>query len=210
MLVAFDFDGALVRSDPYIRLGEQHGTGEEVAAVLDRTATGDLGFEAGLRSIADHLAGLPVDDAAHAYEHLRPRPEASDLVGELHRADHHVAIVSHAPEQAIRATLSSDALDVDTVVANRLPEANDALTGDIEGPLVDTGKGQALKRLALEQGRSLDETVAVGEDRSDLSMIQFAGIGVGLDPDPVVESQADVTVPSLSRLEETFRERSLL
>jgi phosphoserine phosphatase len=210
MLVAFDFDATLVESDPYLRLAQQHGTDGEVAGVLDRMASGDLAFETGLRSVADHLAGLPVADAEAAYDHLQPRPGVSALVSDLHRNDHHVAIISDAPERAVRSCLSPDGLDVDTVVANRLPAENDALTGDIEGPLVGHGPDEPLERLAVEQGRDLADTVAVGDDRRDLPLLQAAGLGVGFDPAPVVADQCDRAVPTLDRLEQVFAERSLV
>jgi phosphoserine phosphatase len=210
MLVAFDFDGALVGTDPFVGLAEQHGTGGEVAGVLDRMAGGDLAFEAGLRTVADHLSGLPVAEAEAAYDRLEPRPAAVELCAAVHRNDHHVAIITDAPERAVRSCLTADGLDADTVVANRLPTENDALTGDIEGLLVGGGKAEPLERLAVEQGRGLGDTVAVGDDRRDLPMLQAAGLGVGLDPVPVVADQCDRTVPSLARLRAAFAERNLV
>ncbi|MFB6204953.1 MAG: HAD family hydrolase [Haloglomus sp.] len=209
MLVAFDFDGALAESDPYRRLAEQHGTDGEVAGVLDRMASGDLAFETGLRSVADHLEGLPDAEVETALDHLRPRPAAVDLLAALHRNDHHVAIVTDAPERAVEACLAPDAFDADTVVANRLPVENGALTGDIEGPPVGHGKDDPLERLVVEQGRDWDEVVAVGDTRRDLPMLQAAGFGVGLDPTPVVDSNCDRAVPTMDRLEQVFAERNL-
>lgn len=210
MLLAFDFDGALAESDPYVRLAEQQGESEDVAALLDRLSNDDIAFEEGLRSVADRLEGLPVSEAEAAYDHIQIRPGAADLLAALHGADHHVAIVSDAPERAIRSCLDPRDFDVDTVVANRLPTANDAFTGEIAGPLVGRRKDDALEELAAEEGFELGETIAIGDDLRDLPLLQAAGEGIAVDPIPVVEDQCDLTVPSMERLQLRFEERNLV
>lgn len=210
MLVTLDFDGVLAVSDPYVRLAEEQGASEDVAAALDRMTTGDMDYERGLQSVADRLEGLQAADADAALEQLQIRNGASDLLSALHRADHHVAIVSDAPERAIRSCLDPAEFDVDTVVANRLPRSNDALTGRIEGPLVGGRKDEALKELATQLGHNMDQTVAVGDDQRDLPMLQAAGTGIGVDPAPVVEDQCDRAVPTVNRLELWFEEHGVV
>ncbi|WP_248896759.1 HAD family hydrolase [Haloplanus halobius] len=210
MLVAFDFEGGIAESDPFVRLAEQHGTGDEMAAVLERLWNGDLDPETGIRSATDHLSGMPFSEAEDVFERLQIRPEASSLLSRLHAANHHVAIVTDAPELAVRYCLDPAELDVDTVIANDLPAENGAFTGDIEGPLVGRSKADALDELATGAGYAMADTVAVGDDRRDLPMLQAAGLGVGIDPVPVVDAQADLSVPSLNRLELTFEERGVL
>ncbi|MFB6141917.1 MAG: HAD family hydrolase [Halorientalis sp.] len=209
MLVAFDFSDTLARTDPFVRLGEPQGESEEVAALLDRMATGDAAFGAGLESVADRLAGLPVEAADRALEAVRLNPAASDLLGALHRADHDVAVVTDAPERAVRSCEDPATFDPDHVVANRLPTANGALTGDIEGPLVGRDKAAVLEELATARGHSLAETVAVGRDRRDLPMLEAAGTGVGVDPTPVVAAECDRALPSLERARDWAAETNL-
>lgn len=210
MLVALDFDGALAVSDPYVRLGDQAGTSADVAATLDRMAAGELDSEAGLRIVADHLEGLPEADAREAFDHVQLRDGAPALLSALHDAAHHVAIVSDAPEGAIRSHLEADTFDVDTVIANRLPTSEGALDGSIEGPLVGTRKDEALEQIATAEGLALEEAVAVGDDRRDLPMLQAAETGIAIDPVPVVEDQADLTVPSVERLRLRLAEREVV
>jgi phosphoserine phosphatase len=210
MLVVFDFDGTLAASDPFARLGEQHGTPGAVDGVLERMWSGELDYEEGLRTITDHLEGMPGEDVEAAFDRLQIRDGASDLLAALHRNDHHVAVVSDAPEWAVGACLDPYEFDVDTVVANRLPAANGALTGRIEGPPVGEGKDAVLERLAVQQGRDLGDTIAVGDDRRDLPMLQTAGTGVGVDPDPVVEAECDLVVPTVDRLHLRLEEQHVV
>lgn len=210
MLVSFDFDGALAESDPFVELGETHGTGDDIAAMTDRMATGDVAYERGLQSVASHLEGLQTDAADAALPDLQLQDEAPELLSALQRADHHVAIVSDAPERAIESCLDPEEFAADTVVANHLPTENGAFTGEIEGPLVGRGKDAVLNELAAETGHEMGETVAVGDDGRDLPMLQAAGTGIGVDPDPVVAAECDRTVPTLDRLELRFKERNLV
>lgn len=210
MLVVFDFDGALAVSDPFVLLGEQHGVGTDVAGILDRIRVGDIDYEDGLRTIADRLEGLPVDDVEAAYSRLQIRDGFPELAAELDRAGHDVAVVSDAPEAAIESTFGSDVLTADHVVGNRLPTDNGALTGEIEGPLVDQRKDAALKELVARTGAGMHETIAVGDDERDLPMLQAAATGVGLAPSPVVADQCDRVEPTLARLHQQFGERGLV
>lgn len=210
MLFAFDFDGALVDSDPYVLLGEQAGVDDEVSGLLDRMWTGNLGFETGLEMLADELSGLPESEVEAAYDGLQLRQGAPDLLASLHEAGHDLAVVTDAPEAAVRRCIDPDELYVDEVVANRLPTENDALAGEMAGPLVGQDKAEALERLATERGVRLDRTAAVGDDLRDLPMLQAAGTGVGVDPEPTVGAEADLAVDSLDGLELRLAERDVL
>lgn len=210
MLIALDFDGVIATTDPFVHLAETADAGEEVAAIMDRLWNEELAYAEGLRMATEHVAGLPVEDVTAAFDSLQMQPGTSALVEAIHRADHETAIVSDAPKRAVRSCLDPAEFDVDTIVANRLRTANEALTGDIEGPLVGQRKDEALKQLAVELEVPLANTVAVGDDWRDLPMLQAAELGIGLDPDPVVKRQCDHSVPSLDRLEMRLAERNII
>ena len=54
------------------------------------------------------------------------------------------------------------------------------------------GKGNALKYLAGYMGISREEVVAVGDNENDISMIEWAGMGIAMDnATPAVKSMAD-------------------
>ncbi|MFB6137125.1 MAG: HAD family hydrolase [Halobacteriaceae archaeon] len=210
MLVAFDFDGALVRSDPYVLLAEPHGVDGAVTSRLDAVARGEEPLADALPAVAGELAGLPVEQAGVALDRLQVRAGAADLLRDCHAADHHVAVVTDAPRRAVEHVLDPVDFAVDAVIANRLPEANDALTGDLEGPVLAEGKDGALSGAAAAAGVDPAETIAVADDRRDIPMLQAAGTGVGVDPAPVVSDIADLTVPSVERLHLRLQERNVV
>ena len=210
MLVVLNFDGTIVQSDPFVQLGEQHGTAADITTVLDQIWDGTVDHEEGLRSAAGFLEGLPVSDAKDAYDQLQIDPSARSLLSSLHRADHHVAIISDAPERAIDACLDPRESAVDTVIANSLSTENDAFTGEIAGQPLEQGKDEALNELAVSLGQPMEETIAVGHNRGDLPMMQTAGTGIGIDPTPTVEGQCDEVCPTVERLELLFEQRDLI
>ena len=95
------------------------------------------------------------------------------------------------------------------VIDTRLAEVS-ALLGDsaevtksapmfLEVTSVKAGKGNCLVALAKRLGIPIEETVAVGDNLNDLSMIRAAGLGVAVgNAVPALKKDADLVVPSVS------------
>jgi len=210
MLVAFDFDGTLSDSEMIVLLGERAGVAGEIADVTERAMAGELAYAESLRSRAALLAGLDDASAAEAYAAVTLRPGAGALVADLRAAGHHVAVLTGGFQQGVTAALDGAGVAVDTVVANRLPSEGGTLTGDVEGPLIEGTKDDALASLAADLGTPMGETVAVGDGANDRPMLEVAGLAVGYDPKPAVENACEETVASMAGLRELFRARGLL
>jgi phosphoserine phosphatase len=210
MLVAFDFDGTLSDSEMIVLLGERAGVAGEIADVTERAMAGELDYAESLRRRAALLEGLSVGEADRAYAEVALRPGAAELIDALRGAGHHVAVLTGGFAEGVEAALTSAGTGVDTVLANRLPAADGALTGEVEGPLIEGTKDDALERLADETGTAMADTVAVGDGANDRPMLEVAGLAVGYDPKPAVEPACDVTVGSMAELRELFGERGLL
>jgi phosphoserine phosphatase len=209
-LVAFDFDGTLSTSEMTVLLGEQRGVADRMAAVTERAMNDEIGYAESLRERAALLEGLPVARAEEAFDRVCLREGAAALIARLHDAGHHTAVLTGGFERGVERALDAAGAAVDTVVANRLPESGDRLTGTVEGPLVEGTKDDALADLAAEVGVPLDRTVAVGDGANDRPMLDVAGLAVGFLPKPAVRPACDVVVASMGRLERVFVERGLL
>jgi phosphoserine phosphatase len=96
------------------------------------------------------------------------------------------------------------------VIANRLPREGGHLTGDVEGPLIEGTKDEALESLAADLDLPASRTVAVGDGANDLPMLEVAGFSVGFLPKPAVRPACDAVVASMDRLGRLFGERGLL
>ena len=210
MLVAFDFDGTLSDSEMTVLLGRQVGAAEEMARITERAMNDELDYAESLRQRVALLEGLSTESAESAFADVVLRPDAADVVVALREAGHHVAVLTGGFERGVEAALARDGAAVDTVVANRLPVADGALTGEVEGPLVEGTKDDALRDLADDVGVPMTETVAVGDGANDLPMLDVAAFAVGYDPKPAVEPACDTVVASMADLRDLFAERELL
>lgn len=209
-LIAFDFDGTLSQSDLSVLLGREMDLAGEVRGLAEQGLRGEIDFGTSLRERVKLLEGLPERRVDAAFERVRLRTSVPDLIGDLRRADVHVAIITGSFERGVEAALERADLTVDTLVANRLVIENDALTGEVEGPLVYARKDEALEQLAATEGISLDSTIAVGNGAADLPMLKIAGTAIGFDPVPVVEPHCDSVFHSIRQLRLYLEQHGML
>jgi phosphoserine phosphatase len=181
-----------------------------MARITERAMNDELDYAESLRRRVALLEGLAAESAEGAFGEVALRPGAADVVAALREAGHHVAVLTGGFERGVEAALAAEGVGVDTVVANRLPVADGALTGAVEGPLVEGTKDDALRALADEVGVPVAETVAVGDGANDLPMLEVAGLAVGYDPKPAVEPACDTVVTSMAELSGLFADRGLL
>jgi len=209
-LVAFDFDGTLSDSEMTVLLGAQRGVADRMASITERAMNDELSYAESLRERAALLEGLSLDDADDAFDQVRLREDAADLIARLNDAGHHTAVLTGGFERGVERALDRAGVAVDTVVANRLPASDGHLTGAVEGPLIEGTKDEALESLSADHDLPLSRTVAVGDGANDLPMLEVAGLAVGFLPKPAVRPACDTVVASMDRLGQVFEERGLL
>ena len=209
-LVAFDFDETLARTDLTVLLGREYDVANEMQGLADQSRRGEVDFERSLRQRVSLLEGMPVERVETAFERCKLRDGADDLISDLRRSDVCVAIITGSFESGVEMALERGGIAVDHVIANRLVSDNRALTGDVEGPLVDGGKDRALTELAATTEVELGRTIAIGNGATDLPMLRVAGTAIGFRPEPVVEQYCDVVVTSIHELRLYFQQHGLL
>jgi len=209
-LVAFDFDGALSQSDLTVLLGREYDVGNEVRGLAEQGLRGDAEFASTLRQRVSLLEGMPEDRVEAAFERCKLREGAAELLGDLRRSGVRVAVVTGSFERGVETALERAGAAVDHVVANRLVVENGAVTGEVEGPLLDGGKDRALEELAAAEGLDLGRTIAVGDGATDLPMLRVAGTAIGFAPVPLVEPHCDVVVRSIRKLRLYFEQHGVV
>ncbi|MFB6152241.1 MAG: phosphoserine phosphatase SerB [Haloarculaceae archaeon] len=215
MIVAFDFDGTLSDSEMTVLLGEQNGTADDMVEITERAMNDEIDYPESLRRRCALLEGLPDGDAGAAFDRVRLRPGAADVIAALREAGVYVAVLTGGFERGVAAALDREDVEVDAVVANRLPvedgsDGEPALTGEVEGPLIEGTKDDALEVLAAAVGEDRADTVAVGDGANDLPMLEAAGLAVGFDPKPAVEPACDVVVESMAELRDVLDAEGVL
>jgi phosphoserine phosphatase len=206
-LVAFDFDGTLSDSEMTVLLGDRCGVANDMAEITERSMNNEIEYAESLRKRAALLEGLPGADAAAAFDEVELREGAADLIGELNDAGVTTAILTGGFERGVAAALEREGASVDRIVSNRLPMNDEPeLTGEVEGPLIEGTKDDALENLANEVGTDLADTVAVGDGANDLPMLNVAGLSIGFDPKPAVEPHCEVVVNSMADVRKILRD----
>jgi phosphoserine phosphatase len=209
-LVAFDFDGTLSDSEMTVLLGEEKGVADEIGDVTKRAMNDEIGYAESLRQRAGLLEGLDETAAQEAWNRVELRAGAADVVRALREAGVTVVIFTGGFERGVQAALDRAGVAVDAIVANRLPVEDGALTGGVEGSLIEGTKDDALREYASEHGVDLADTVAVGDGANDLPMLDVGGLAVGFDPKPAVEPACDVTVDDMTSLRALLEDREIL
>ena len=89
-------------------------------------------------------------------------------------------------------------LGFDEVHANELVIENGKVTGEVREPIVDADrKAELLETIALREGLTLDQTIAVGDGANDLKMLAKAGLGIAYRAKPMVRAQARQAISHL-------------
>jgi len=239
-LVAFDFDGTLSDSEMTVLLGDRCDRAEETSAddgaqrrsvadrmddITERAMNDEIEYAESLRQRCALLEGLDNDEAAAAFDEVVLRPGAAEVIEALNAGGVHTAILTGGFQRGVEAALEREGVTVDTIVANRLPVADgeagtaseDAsgsrprvLTGEVEGPLVEGTKDDALEDLAAVQSVEMADTVAVGDGANDLPMLEAAGLAVGFEPKPNVAPACEVIVETMAELQNVLEGEGVL
>ena len=192
-LVVLDADSTLIRNEVIELIADEAGRGPEVAAATEAAMRGEVDFAASLRSRVEVLAGVPLAAFARVLARIEPTPGVRELIDAVHERGGVVGVVSGGFHE-ILDTVAPD-LGVDVWRANRLATRDAALSGVVDGDIVDAaGKAAALRAWADRFGVPLSRTIAIGDGANDLLRRAEAGLGVAFNAKPAVRDRADVVV----------------
>lgn len=192
-LVVFDADSTLLRNEVIELIADEAGRGPEVAAATESAMRGEVDFATSLRSRVRALEGVALTAFDRVRARVEPTPGAAELITAIHDRGGVAAVVSGGFHEVLDAV--APALGVDVWRANRLAVASEALSGEVDGEIVDAaGKAAALLEWAEAYGVPLRRTVAIGDGANDLQMMAVAGLGLAFNAKPAVRDQADLVV----------------
>ena len=192
-IVMLDMDSTLIEQEVINLLGEAAGQSKAVEAITAKAMAGDLDFKAALIERVALLKGLDQNMLGKVREQITLTKGAKTLIDELHQQGHKVGVVSGGFIEVIEPILKI--LNIDFYRANKLKVDNGELTGEIDGPLIDShAKRIALEEFANQENVSLEQTVAIGDGANDLEMIKAAGLGIAFNAKPKVAAAADTTI----------------
>ena len=192
-IVMLDMDSTLIEQEVINLLGQAAGKSIEIEAITDKAMAGDLDFKTALIERVSLLKGLDHNILSQVRDQITLTKGAKKLVDELHQQGHKVGVVSGGFIEVIKPILKS--LEIDFYRANKLKIQDGVLTGEIDGPLIDShAKRMALEEFADQEQVRLEQTVAIGDGANDLEMIKAAGLGIAFNAKPKVAAAADTTI----------------
>ncbi|MGI0049281.1 MAG: HAD family hydrolase [Nitrososphaera sp.] len=185
-LAAFDMDGTLIQGRLVFALADMFGLSGKVSAIQ---ASGAAGHEQ-TKAIAALFSGLTKKDVESAIESIPLTKNCERTVETLKERGCKIGIISDS--YTIAASLVADRLQLDFVAANELEISNGRITGRVDMPLgwdrigcfckISVCKRYHLEKFARQFDVSIENTLAVGDTRSDICMIRRAGAGVAFMP----------------------------
>jgi phosphoserine phosphatase len=185
-LAAFDMDGTLIHGRLVFALADRFGLSDKVKAVQ---AGGAAGHEQ-TRAIAALFAGLTGKDVEEAIESIPLTKNCEQTIAALRGMGYKIGIISDS--YTLAAGSVAKRLQLDFVAANELEIENNRITGRVGMPLgwdrigcfckISVCKRYHMEKYAGQYGVPVENTLAVGDTKSDICMIQRARVGVAFMP----------------------------
>ena len=185
-LAAFDMDGTLIQGRLVFALADRFDLSEKVRNIQASGREGHMQT----REIAALFRGITKKDLEAAAESIPLTRNCVETVAALKEKECKVGIISDS--YTVAANIVKDRLAMDFVSANDLEIVEGKITGSVNMPLgwekigcfckISVCKRYHLEEHARRFGIPIDRTMAVGDTRSDICMLQQAAIGVAFMP----------------------------
>ncbi len=186
-LAAFDMDGTLIQGRLVFALADRFGLSDKVRSIQSHKLM--PGHEQ-TKQIAALFSGLTEKDVESAVESIPLTKHCEDTIAVLKERGYKTGIISDS--YTIAAGFVADRLQLDFFKANKLEILNGKFTGKVEMPLgwdklgcyckISVCKRYHLEKSAVKFNVPIENTLAVGDTKSDTCMIRRAGVGVGFMP----------------------------
>jgi phosphoserine phosphatase len=211
-LAAFDMDGTLIQGRLVFALADKFDLSYKVRSIQSHRLMS--GHEQ-TKAIAELFAGLTRKDLESAIASIPFTQHCERTISALNDRGYKVGIISDS--YTIAAGLVADRLNLDFVMANKLQILNGKITGKVDMPLgwdrigcyckISVCKRYHLEKSAQQFSVPIKNTLAVGDTKSDICMIQRAGVGVAFMPkDEEIKKATDkiVSEPDLLKVLEFY------
>jgi phosphoserine phosphatase len=180
-------DGTLIQGRLVFALADRFDLSEKVRSIQsDRLMAGHEQTKA----IAALFSGLTSRDLESAIASIPLTKNCDRTIAILKDRGYKIGIISDS--YTLAARFVADRLNLDFVRSNKLQILDGKITGKVDMPLgwdeigcyckISVCKRFHLEKSAHQFGVPIENTIAVGDTKSDICMIQRAGVGVAFMP----------------------------
>lgn len=185
-IAAFDMDGTLISGRLVFALANRFGLSKKVASIQ---SSGMAGHEQ-TRAIAALFVDSTRRDVESAIESIPFTKNCERTIAALRDKGYKTGIISDS--YTVAAGSIADTLHLDFMAANELEIESGRVTGRVKMPLgwdmigcfckISVCKRYHLEKFARQFNVPIENTLAVGDTKSDICMIKRAGVGVAFMP----------------------------
>jgi phosphoserine phosphatase len=197
-LAAFDMDGTLTQGRLVFALADKFGLSEKINDIQASGQEGHLQT----RAIAALFSGIARSDLVKAVESIPLTKNCEKAVAIFKEKNYKLGIISDS--YTLAAEMIATRLGMDFVAANELEIVDNKITGRVHMPLgwekigcfckISVCKRYHLEHQAQKFGVPMEKTMAIGDTKSDLCMIQRAGVGISFMPKDSMIAKASKNV----------------
>ncbi len=192
-VACFDMDSTLIEQEVIVELAKATGIGEQVNEITEQAMRGELDFNQSFSQRVRLLEGTSAEVLADINQNLTLSAGAKTTLALLNGLGFYTVLISGGFVYFAQAVANK--LNIKEVHANELLINNNQVTGDVNLPILDGAKkAEIVKKIAEQQGISLDKVICIGDGANDLQMMATAHLGIAYHAKPIVQQQADIAI----------------
>jgi phosphoserine phosphatase SerB len=212
-LAVFDMDGTLINGRLIEALSSKFGLYEKVKEIQnDPFIFGYIKTQ----KIALLLKGIEEKEIIFAIESIPFMEGCKSIISILKKNGYKMGIVTDSYSTAANVVVKE--LGLDFFASNELKVSDGLITGDILMPLgwekincnckISVCKRYHLETYAKKHNVNINDTIAIGDTKSDLCMINRAGVGIAFMPkdDQIGKCDNIIDKPDLIKMLEFIKE----
>jgi phosphoserine phosphatase len=186
-LACFDMDGTIIDGRLVEVISKKFGLYDQIKQIQnDSTIFGYIKTQ----KIASILKGIDEKELEIAIDSISLMKNCPNVINLLKKNNYKIGIITDS--YTIAAKILVNKLGLDFVAANDLQISGGLITGEVRMPLgwekincnckISVCKRYHLEMYARKYGIDIKNTVAIGDTRGDICMVNNAGIGIAFMP----------------------------
>ena len=186
-LACFDMDGTIIDGRLVEVISKKFGLYDQIKQIqIDSTIFGYIKTQ----KIASILKGIDEKELEIAIDSISLMKNCQNVINLLKKNNYKIGIITDS--YTIAANILVNKLGLDFVAANDLQISGGLITGEVRMPLgwekincnckISVCKRYHLEMYARKYGIDIKNTVAIGDTRGDICMVNNAGIGIAFMP----------------------------